>query len=101
MRHSAPIVYEERNGEREKIAGQWVFTGSQEDGIQVSAYDRARPLVIDPLISYSSYLGGKGDDWGMDIAVDAAGNTYVAGTTTSPSFPGATPHTSTSDAAFV
>src|SRR5688572_537715 len=74
IRHSAPIVYQERNGEREKIAGQWVFTGSQEVGIRVSAYDRARPLVIDPLISYSSYLGGKGDDWGMDIAVDAAGN---------------------------
>ena len=101
IRHSAPLVYQERDGERERIAGQWVFTGSQEVGIRVSTYDSARPLVIDPLISYSSYLGGKGDDWGMDIAVDAAGNTYVAGTTTSPTFPGATPRTSTSDAAFV
>jgi hypothetical protein len=101
MRHSAPVIYQEREGARERVAGQWVFTGSQEVSVRVSSYDRARPLVIDPLISYSSYLGGRGDDRGMDIALDAAGNTYVAGGTTSSNFPGAAPRGTTSDAGFV
>ena len=85
---------------RERIAGHWVRTGAGV-GVRVGPYDRERPLVIDPLLTYSSYLGGSGDDWGMDIALDTAGNTYVAGGTTSPNFPGATPRATTSDAAFV
>ena len=100
IRQAAPVVYQERDNSRERIAGHWVRTGS-EVGVRIGAYDRERPLVIDPLLTYSSYLGGRGDDWGMDIALDAAGNTYVAGGTASPNFPGAAPRATTSDAAFV
>ena len=101
LRQSPPVIYQERDDGRDRIEGRWIRTGLQTVGVRVASYDRARPLVIDPLILYSSYLGGNSNDWGMDIALDAAGNIYVAGGTTSTNFPGATPRTSTVDAAFV
>src|SRR5207245_765484 len=50
-------------------------------------YDRSHPLVIDPTITYSTYLGGRRDDLAYGIAVDSAGNVFVAGTTASSNFP--------------
>ena len=55
-------------------------------GFDVGAYDFSQPLVIDPvMLRYSTYLGG--DSKATGVAVDAAGNAYVAGTTSSASFP--------------
>jgi hypothetical protein len=56
-------------------------------GFQIAAYDRNLPLVIDPTLSYSTYLGGSGDDIGYSIAVDSTGYAYVTGNTTSTDFP--------------
>ena len=56
-------------------------------GFQVGAYDGTKPLVIDPVLAYSTYLGGSGIEESRDIAVDAAGNAYVTGHTTSTDFP--------------
>jgi uncharacterized repeat protein (TIGR01451 family) len=53
----------------------------------VGAYDASRPLVIDPVLSYSTYLGGSFDDSASSIAVDAAGSAYVTGETNSTDFP--------------
>ncbi len=50
-------------------------------------YDRNRPLVIDPTLVYSTYLGGSTTDEAFGIAVDASGNTYITGTTSSADFP--------------
>ena len=57
---------------------------------QVASYDRSQPLIIDPVLSWSTYLGGSGHDHGNGIAVDAAGNAYVTGSTQTPGsgFPG-------------
>src|SRR5262249_14543859 len=56
-------------------------------GFQIGAYDRSKPLVIDPAILYSTYLGGSGDDEGKTITVDSSGNVYLIGFTDSLDFP--------------
>jgi hypothetical protein len=50
---------------------------------QIAAYDRTRPLIIDPVLVYSTYLGGGRNDYGYDIAVDATGAAYVTESTMS------------------
>ncbi len=82
-----PAVYQVEKGEGTKIQGKFVKLGRDEAGFEVQNYDRAKPLVIDPILAYSTYLGGSGDDNGMDIVADALGNAYVTGTTDSPNFP--------------
>src|SRR5438477_4149011 len=54
---------------------------------EVAAYDKTRPLVIDPVLVYSTYLGGSGNDEAWSIAVDSLGSAYVTGTTSSTNFP--------------
>ncbi len=58
---------------------------------ELGAYDRARPLVIDPVLIYSTYLGGSGLDRVWDMAVDGSGSVYVVGETGSTNFPTANP----------
>src|SRR5206468_3857831 len=53
----------------------------------LGTYDRRRALVIDPVLLFSTYLGGQFTDSGDAIAVDGGGNVYVAGETNSPDFP--------------
>jgi hypothetical protein len=62
-----------------------------EVSFEVGAYDRAQALVIDPVLVYSTYLGGSSEDYGFGIAVDSAGNAYVTGRTASTNFPTASP----------
>jgi RHS repeat-associated protein len=83
----APVIYQEGGGTQQRITGRYVLEGKDEIGFQVDAYDHSQPLVIDPALSYSTYLGGSGDDDGNAIAVDSSGNTYVTGNTTSTNFP--------------
>jgi len=88
-----PVLYQNRNGVRHNVSGQYVLEGNGQVGFQVGfqvgAYDASRPLVIDPTYSlvYSTYLGGSGDDRAYAIAVDGAGNAYVTGTSNSTTFP--------------
>jgi hypothetical protein len=83
----APVLYQDVGGMRQAVSGVYVLEGGDRVGFEVGAYDRSRPLVIDPVLSYSTYLGGGGDDGANGIAVDGAGNAYVAGFTVSPNFP--------------
>ena len=92
IRQRKPIIYQEINGARREIAGGYLHKGAHQLGLQVAAYDRSRPLVIDPALFYSTYLGGSanegsGNFFGASIAVDASGNAYVSGTTGSADFP--------------
>jgi Beta-propeller repeat len=82
-----PVVYQEKDGGRQEIASNYALAGAREVGIDIAAYDASRPLVIDPVLAYSTYLGGSGQDAGLDIAVNAHGSAFVTGVTTSLDFP--------------
>ena len=107
-----PYVYQEINGKRVEIEGQFRVL-SFESGVKVNEtetlnakrqtnnkrhpplvygftlapYDTARTLIIDPLLEYSTYIGGSGSDLGYAIAVDGSGSAYITGYTQSSNFP--------------
>jgi hypothetical protein len=83
----APVVYQDSGGVRQPVSGQFVLEGDGQVGFALGAYDHSQPLIIDPVLSYSTYLGGAGEDDGYGIAVDAAGNAYLTGNTGSTNFP--------------
>jgi hypothetical protein len=91
--HHAPIVYQRVNGSRREISGSYLVRNGSEVGFRVAAYDRSRPLVIDPVLVYSTYLGGSGEggfltsEAAESIAVDSEGAAYVVGSTPSTDFP--------------
>ncbi|MGH7961730.1 MAG: thrombospondin type 3 repeat-containing protein, partial [Candidatus Binatia bacterium] len=96
-----PQIYQEIDGTKQPISGSYVLNPqsafpnpqSVEVGFEVAAYDSSKPLVIDPVLSYSTYLGGSSSEgfFGFGtasaIAVDAVGNAYVMGGTFSTDFP--------------
>jgi hypothetical protein len=85
-RLARPVLYQEAAGARRPVDGAFAILGPSRIGYSVGAYDAALPLVIDPTLLTSTHLGGAGIDAGYAIAVDAQGNTYVAGTTESADF---------------
>jgi hypothetical protein len=83
IRQPAPRLYQELAGRRKIIEGSYRLAGKNEVRFAVGAYDRRRPLIIDPTLVYSTYLGAGAGASG--IAVDPAGNVWVTGVTASPS----------------
>ncbi|MBI4454937.1 MAG: SBBP repeat-containing protein [Acidobacteria bacterium] len=98
-----PLIYQEINGVKQPIPGGYVLLdlAAQDSrletadlklrthtvGFQVASYDSSQTLVIDPVLVYSTYLGGSDYDLGSDIAVDSFGNAYLTGQTSSTNFP--------------
>ncbi|HMA30312.1 MAG TPA: SBBP repeat-containing protein [Casimicrobiaceae bacterium] len=82
-----PLAYQEHDGEREHVDSAYAIGDGNVVTIRVGVYDESRPLVIDPVVSYATYLGGSLSERGTAIAVDADGNAYVTGFTTSSDFP--------------
>ena len=82
-----PVVYQEIGGRRRTVPGSFDIAANRTVSFRVGSYDHSRRLVIDPVLVYSTYLGGSTNDRGNGIAVDSAGNAYVVGTTFSTDFP--------------
>lgn len=89
-----PVAYQETAGVRREVASRFVLDASNSVKFEVGAYDRSHSLVIDPKISYSTYLGGTSFDVVQSIKADAVGNVYVTGATESANFPSVNPRTS-------
>jgi hypothetical protein len=87
VRQHRPAVYQEVNGRRQVIQGGYALLSRRTAAFRIGSYDRTRPLVIDPVLSYATFLGGGSMDLAMDAAADASGNIYVVGGTTSRNFP--------------
>ena len=108
VRLHKPFVYQQVDGVRQEISGAYVLNGGRQVSFEVAAYDVGKPLIIDPVLSYSTYLGGSAsgtNETGFGIAVDVSGNAYVTGQTASTDFPTASPlqaaHGGGSDDLFV
>jgi hypothetical protein len=82
-----PIAYQETSAGRRLVAARYVRRGKDRLGLEAGPYDRSKPLVIDPVLSYSTYLGGTSTESLAGMAQDAAGNIYLTGTTASLDFP--------------
>src|ERR1022692_306018 len=85
LRQRRPVAWQEIAGKRVPVGAGFRLHGDTA-GFRLGQYDRHRKLWIDPVLSYSSYLGGAGYDAGYAIALDGSGNIYVTGTTGSVSF---------------
>ncbi|MBZ5626979.1 MAG: SBBP repeat-containing protein [Acidobacteriia bacterium] len=82
-----PEAFQERDGVRQSVAARFVLKGDNQVSFALGDYDRGRELVIDPSVSYATYLGGTAEDDGYSIAIDSSGNAYVTGQTKSTNFP--------------
>jgi hypothetical protein len=85
-----PVIYQNVRGDRHAIQGRYVLAANHRVSFAVADYDRSAPLIIDPVLNYSTYLGGSASpngDLGSGIAVDSLGDAFVTGTTFSTTFP--------------
>ena len=90
----SPVVYQEVSGQRKTIPATYELAKNNQIKFQIGSYDKSEPLVIDPVIEYSAVFGGSQEDIVSSIALDSAGDAYVAGATYSTDFPLADPYQS-------
>ena len=87
IRQHKPFVYQEVDGVRRAINARYTLDKKQKVGFEIGDYDTSLPLVIDPVLDYSTFLGGTSTDEGRAIVVDGSGNAYITGRTSSFNFP--------------
>jgi hypothetical protein len=84
--HRRPVAWQEIDGRRVRVDARFRLAGASVT-FQLGRYDHRQPLWIDPVLTYSSYVGGAGFDSGYAVALDTSGNIYMTGTTASVGFP--------------
>jgi len=99
-----PVIYQEHNGGKTEVPGGYVLARNGRVRFRIGPYDKKHDLVVDPVLSYSTYLGANNDTELLAIAVDSAGSAYVTGETFATNFPTKNPvqaHNAGSSNAFV
>jgi uncharacterized protein (TIGR03437 family) len=87
LRQHRPHVYQISKGVRHQLSGRYRIIDGQEVRLDLQSYDRNLTLVIDPVLTYSTYIGGTGMAKLNDMTLDPAGNIYLTGRVSSPDFP--------------
>ncbi|MEZ5353221.1 MAG: SBBP repeat-containing protein [Bryobacteraceae bacterium] len=87
FRMRAPVSYQLDAGRRKAVRSRYALAEDGTVHFEVGEYDRSRTLVIDPVLVFSTLLGGADADIGANLAIDGAGNSYIGGTTYSRNFP--------------
>jgi hypothetical protein len=82
-----PSAYQRQGDLRVSVKSRFVARPNGDFGFVAEKYDASIPLVIDPTLAYSTYVGGNGSDEAFGIAVDSTGSAYLVGETTSTNFP--------------
>ncbi len=98
LRLEQPRAYQRIDGHEQPVAAHFVLRGSNRAGFVLGPYDRTRELVIDPVLNFSSYFGGSGDELATSVIIDSSGFIYLTGSTDSTLLPivaGTTPFQST------
>ena len=86
IRQPKPVIYQMVDGVRKEIAGGYRMMDAHTVAFAIGQYDRSQPLVIDPVLSYSTYFGGSAGDTAWAVTLDTNGNVYIAGQTFSKQF---------------
>ena len=87
LRQVLPTIYQIEGNSRQIVQGRYKLRGGSQVGIELSQYDHSKALVIDPVLQYSTYLGGSQNEAARGIAADNSGNVYIVGYTTSRNLP--------------
>jgi hypothetical protein len=86
LRHAQPKIYQEVDGQKVPVKGGFHVLKGDTAGFTIERFDSKKPLVIDPTISFVTFLGGSDTDSASAVAVDGLGYTYVTGQTYSGNF---------------
>jgi hypothetical protein len=87
VRLHKPIAYQQIGDEKRLVAANYILNGNGSVQFGVGAYDSSRTLIVDPILAYSTYLGGSGIDNATSIAIAPDNTAFVAGSTVSSDFP--------------
>ena len=100
MTERPPYSYQDIAGTRVTVNSSYQIYDNGDVGYSLAGYNHEYPLIIDPYLEYSTFLGGSLEDFGMDIDVDKEGNAYITGYTSSCNFPVLNPLNITSPVRF-
>jgi hypothetical protein len=87
MRHVRPRVYQQVGDHKVEVAGGYQVLDNGEAAFRLAAYDRGRALTVDPMVEFTTFLGGSAEDYTTGMAILGAGYSYVTGLTYSTDFP--------------
>jgi hypothetical protein len=82
-----PVIYQLERGRRRLVAGGFTLLTGNSVAFRLGSYNRAEPLIIDPTLVYSTYLGGSYSDTMNAIAIGAGGTAFITGSTASTDYP--------------